>query len=299
MSRDQAYIIEAPGLILKITVEDVDKLYIHEEIIPSILKWLVEKIKNDNVFKDPIIVDEKTLVVLDGMHRVAAAKELGFRYIPVCLVDYDNPNIGLHAWSRVVRIKDSARLAYRDVDNSVKSILTALSWLGYRLVNIPSTEIGLEVLRKREITGLIITPLGVNGIKYVVKDIKAVYDGLKRIEIALENRGFEIGYYTEKDSIDMVKRGEVLATIIPPTIRKDEVRAVALRGEVFIHKATRHVIPARPLNINIPLDWLRGSYDLHELRDMLIRHLAEKRIKRLPPGTILDRRYEEELYVFE
>jgi hypothetical protein len=63
--------VKTPKLELKITLAETSSLRIHEEIIPSILARLVEKIKSDNVWTDPIIVDEKTMVVLDGMHRVA------------------------------------------------------------------------------------------------------------------------------------------------------------------------------------------------------------------------------------
>ena len=299
MSEKHVYIIETPGLTLKITAVEVDKLYIHEEIIPSVLKWLVDKIKSDGVFKDPIVVDEKTLVVLDGMHRVAAAKQLDFKYIPVCLVDYDSPLIGLYAWGRVFRVKSSAKHIYRTVDDAVNSAVNTITSLGYRITTIQSLEAGFEALDKREIAGLLVTPHGIKGVKHVSKDIKMIYDGLKRIEVALENKGFEVGYYTEKDSVSMVQKGEAVATLIPPVIRKNEVRAVALRGEVFVHKATRHVIPARPLNINVPLEWLSGKYDVNEVKRMIAEYLTTRRIKRLPPGTVLDRRYEEELYVFE
>lgn len=296
-STQHAYEIKTPQITLKITVKEVNKLYIHEEIIPSILYWLVEKIKRDNAFKDPVIVDEKTLVVLDGMHRVAAVKEMGFKYIPVCLVDYDNPSIGLYSWSRVIKIK--GKETYRDLDEARRVVLDALNRLGYRLVSVPGLNAGSEMLARRELVGLLVLSKSLMGIKSNTKSIKLIYDNIKRVEEALIHRGFEIGYYTEKDSLYLVEKGEAVATLIPPTITKSEVRAVALRGEVFIHKATRHVIPARPLDINIPLDWLMGSYSLNEVEKMLVEHLSRRRIKRLPPGTVLDRRYEEELYVFE
>jgi len=299
LSESHAYVIQAPAAVLKITLVEVDKLYIHEEIIPRILSWLAEKIVKDGVFKDPIIVDEKTLVVLDGMHRVAAAKELGFKYIPVCLVDYDNPNIGLYAWGRVVRVKEAARAAYKDPDSAERAIRDSLSLLGYRLVRVASLEAGREALARRELSALLVFPSGFLGAKAATRDIKLIYDGIKRVEQVLENRGFEVGYYTESDAVDLVSKGEAVAALIPPTITKDEVRSVALRGEVFIHKATRHVIPARPLGIDVPLDWLTGRYSLEEARKMLVDHLSRRKIKRLPPGTVLDRRYEEELYVFE
>ncbi|MEM0000333.1 MAG: ParB N-terminal domain-containing protein [Desulfurococcaceae archaeon] len=296
-SVQHAYEIKTPQITLKITVKEVDRLHIHEEIIPGILYWLVEKIKQDNAFKDPIIVDEKTLVVLDGMHRVAAVKELGFKYIPVCLVDYDNPSIGLYSWSRIIKIR--SKEAYKDLGEARRVVLDVLSKLGHRLVSVPGLDAGSEMLAKRELVGLLVLGKSLMGVKSGTRSIKLIYDSIKRIEEALTHRGFEIGYYTEKDSLGLVEKGEAAATLIPPTITKSEVRAVALRGEVFIHKATRHVIPARPLGINIPLDWLTGSYSLSEVEKMLVEHLSRRRIKKLPPGTILDRRYEEELYVFE
>jgi hypothetical protein len=87
--------------------------------------------------------------------------------------------------------------------------------------------------------------------------------------------------------------------LIPPVIKKSEVREVALRGEVFIHKATRHVIPARPLRVNVPLKWLTGELDLNSVREELVKYLSTRTVKTLPPGSVLDRRYDEELYVFE
>lgn len=299
MSARRAFTIETPSINLKVTIEEVNKLYIHEEIIPRILEWLVEKIKRDGVFKDPIIVDEKTLVVLDGMHRVAAAKELGFKYIPVCLVDYDSPSIKLYAWSRVVKLKESTRTAFRELEDASRVVVDSLSGLGYRLVRVPGVEAGFAMLDRREIAVLVVTPTSIIGARHVSRDIKYLYDTVKRVETALENKGFEVGYYPERDSIELVSRGEAVAAVIPPVIRKEEVRTVALRGEVFVHKATRHVIPARPMNIRVPLDWLIGSLSIEEVRDLLYEHLSRMSYKRLPPGTLLDRRYEEEVYYFE
>lgn len=299
MSSGRAFTIETPNINLKVTVEEVSRLYIHEEIIPRILDWLVEKIKKDGVFKDPIIVDEKTRVVLDGMHRVAAVKELGFKYIPVCLVDYDSPSIKLYAWSRVLKLGESTKKSFRDLEDASRIVVDSLSNLGYRLVRVPSVEAGLAMLDRREIALLLVTTTSVIGARHVSRDIKQLYDAIKRAELALENKGFEVAYYPERDSIDLVARGEAIAALVPPVIRKEEVRAVALRGEVFVHKATRHVIPARPMNIRIPLDWLKGSVPLEDAQHMLVNYLSGMSIKRLPPGTILDRRYEEEIYYFE
>jgi len=289
------YIVKASKLELKITLVEVDKLYIHEEIIPKILSSLVEKIKNDGVWTDPIIVDEKTMIVLDGVHRVAAAEKLGFKYIPVCLVDYDNPSIELHTWSRVfkpTRRESGVIIDYLEV------FLRALNASSYRSIHIPSLDIGFKMLNRRDLLGVLIYGKRIIGLKTPSRDIKIIYDHVKRIENIAVNKGFTIEYYTEQDALSQAKIAEGI-TLIPPTIKKDEVRAIVLRGEVFAHKATRHVIPTRPLRINIPLKWLTGELNLEAAQRELLKHLSERKIKILPPGTILDRRYEEELYIFE
>lgn len=289
------YIVKASKLELKITLVEVDKLYIHEEIIPKILSSLVEKIKNDGVWTDPIIVDEKTMIVLDGVHRVAAAEKLGFKYIPVCLVDYDNPSIELHTWSRVfkpTRRESGVIIDYLEV------FLRALNASSYRSIHIPSLDIGFKMLNRRDLLGVLIYGKRIIGLKTPSRDIKIIYDHVKRIENIAVNKGFTIEYHTEQDALSQAKIAESI-TLIPPTIKKDEVRAIVLRGEVFAHKATRHVIPTRPLRINIPLKWLTGELNLEAAQRELLKHLSERKIKILPPGTILDRRYEEELYIFE
>lgn len=298
MSRLVAYEINTPAIVLKVTVEEISRLHLHEEIIEARKAWLANKIKDDNYFKDPIIVDEKTMVVLDGMHRVAASKQLGLKFIPVCFVDYDNPSIGVYTWSRVVSTREGPQGGYKS-EEALPAVLSAISRLGLRLINIPDLEAGKRMLNNRELAALILTDKNVLGINHPIKEIRSIYDQIKRIESALQIRGFKISYHTERDSINMLKEEGNILVIIPPPIWKSEVRFFALRGELFAHKSTRHVIPARPLNVNIPLDWLFGTNTLNKVREMLVEHLSKKNVKRFPPGTVLDRRYEEEIYIFE
>jgi hypothetical protein len=290
------YEIKTPSITLKITVAEVNSLHIHEEVIPELLSQLAERIRSNGVLRDPVIVDEKTLILLDGVHRVAAIRHLGLKYIPVCLVDYDDPNIKIYSWSRVVKSK---KPTFRDLEEARKTLIDSVIKLGFRLTTIPNLEKGLEALGRRELASIMVlgrTPIGV---KSRTREIKQLYEDIKRIERALILRGFDIDYDTEKDALESVHADEVVAVIIPPTITKKEVRDAALKGEVFIHKATRHIIPARPLGVNVPLDWLSGTRSLSDVQRMLVEYLSGKKLKTLPPGSIIDRRYEEEIYIFE
>lgn len=288
------YEIKTPSIVLKLTIVEVDKLYIHEEIIPDMLRRLVESIRRDGVFRNPVIVDEKTLVVLDGMHRVAAAKELGLKYIPVCLVDYMNPSIGLYSWARVIK---SRRRATREDYSSI--VIDTIGKLGYRFVSIPGIDEAKVMLSRRELVAVVFAEKSMLGVKTRSRDIKAIYDDLKRIEEALSYRGFLVEYHTENDALKLVESGEAVAALMPPAITKEEVINVALSGRVFTHKSTRHVIPARPMNIDVPLSHLTGELPLEEANKFLIDSLSRRKLKVLPPGSVIDRRYEEEVYLFE
>ncbi len=55
----------------------IDKLRPHEKGSPVYLELLRREILKDGVLRYPIIADEKSHVILDGMHRWLALKSLG------------------------------------------------------------------------------------------------------------------------------------------------------------------------------------------------------------------------------
>ena len=71
-----------PKIALELRLYEVEKLHIHEEIIPESVEKLIKAFKEDTYAKHPILVDKETLVVLDGMHRTWAFKHLGYKLIP-------------------------------------------------------------------------------------------------------------------------------------------------------------------------------------------------------------------------
>lgn len=91
-----------------------------------------------------------------------------------------------------------------------------------------------------------------------------------------------IGYEAEKNALKMVSSGKVFAALMVPKVTKEEVVAAGLSGDVFNHKTTRHVIPARPLFIDVPLEFLRGP-NLEEANKILVKRLSKKRVELLPP----------------
>lgn len=81
---------------------DIEILHSHEAVNPDMLDCLAEQIAKDGALFRPIVVDEKTYVILDGHHRFEALKRLGCRKIPVYLVDYMNNAIEVMTWPGAV-----------------------------------------------------------------------------------------------------------------------------------------------------------------------------------------------------
>jgi len=278
------FIISHPLITLEIKLE-IEKLYIHEETIAEIVERLSDEIERDAHVKHPVIVDKETLVVLDGMHRVAALQHLGCRLIPVCTVEYSNPNITVGSWFRVIgNDQEKGENLRKNLEES-----------GYSLQDIADSELERKMYDAEIIFG-IITSRKCYGILGKTESVKETYEHIKQLEANLKKVGYKINYETESDSINKVKSGEALAAIIAPRITKRDVVTNALKGELFVHKSTRHVIPARPLFVNVPLNWL--SMNSEEANKFLLEYLSKKKLRRLPRGQTLDRRYEEELYVF-
>ncbi len=71
----------------KIALVPIDDLRPHEKGSPLYLELLRQEILRDGMLKYPVIADEETHVILDGMHRWLALKSLGYKYVPVMLVD--------------------------------------------------------------------------------------------------------------------------------------------------------------------------------------------------------------------
>jgi hypothetical protein len=271
-------------MTLEIALEELSNLHIHEEIINVKMMELVAKMPGDGVFIHPIIVDSASLVVLDGMHRVAAAKKIGFRYIPLCLVDYSNPHVQLGGW-------------YRMFDKlSEEEATDAIIKVGFKPLKNSYDQAHHLVEDREAVTMLFsarwcITALG------DAPDIKARYDSVKEIEKILQ-MSHQMGYSTDKEARIRVEYGEYAAGLMTPTATKREVVETALAGRVFAQKTTRHIIPARPMNVNIPISWLRGDESIEDVNRRLREHLTSRKLEMLPPGQIIDRRYDEELYVF-
>lgn len=73
-----------------------------EMVFPSHLRNLTEMILKDGEVRLPLLVDQKTGVVLDGSHRYVFFLQYGYKTVPVRWVDYDSEDVrvGTHLTHR-------------------------------------------------------------------------------------------------------------------------------------------------------------------------------------------------------
>ncbi|MEM2897327.1 MAG: ParB N-terminal domain-containing protein [Candidatus Bathyarchaeia archaeon] len=287
MPSSSSYTIRHQKLDLEISIAPISKLYLHEEIIPEMLEQLSNEIIVDGVIRHPIIVDKNSFVVLDGMHRVAAAENIGCKKIPVCLVDYFNPNILLGRWFRAI-------MGIKAL-NELYEILNKLS-LRFDKAKLEEAE---KLVTDGTFPAFIAYTDGSIIIKTGVNSIMEAYLMIAAIEKELKNKGFKISYEVESDAIVMLEGKKIDAVLAMPPIKKEDVVKYGLERKLFPHKSTRHVIPARPLGVNVPLELLKRNHSDEEVNTALLKILKSKKLKKFLPGSIIEnRRYEEEIYMF-
>jgi hypothetical protein len=276
----------------KVALEDVWSLKLHEKVLPDFIKNLKTSILQDRVVRDPVVIDEETLVILDGMHRVVALRELGYSYVPCCLIDYKLPEVQLGAWYRLIT-----------GDASISEIVKLAESTSSELIlsEARSDDVGDTIDRKEALGALLNF-----SVSWLIKtekplDCKESYDLIYEIETKIRSANLKVSYQTEFDARTQILNDKSATCLVVPTLTKDDVLRVALMGQVFAPKATRHVFPFRILGLNVPLELLdKKENGLTEANEKLQRVLSSGRFQKLPGGQLISgRRYEEPIYIFE
>ena len=275
------YSIADAKIPILLTLKKTEDLRPHEETVQEDLSGIVRALQTSPVLRHPIIADVTTGAVLDGTHRLAALKQLGCRRVPAALIDYMNPLVQIDRWFRIIRGQQAVNLRQAVEDRSPMSMSEAeadqslLERASYAALCDPQDCVAFKSENKE--------PLSLCrrafALEQVARDIQA-----------------KVTYTERKHRTELST-----STILMSTIRleKQEVVDSCLKHELFPPKSTRHVIPSRPLGVTVPLQWLQDP-NAKQAEKEFERHLARKRIRRLPEGSVVgSRRYMEEVFLFE
>lgn len=277
--------IDSSTLKFQLTLVSLESLKPHEEIVESSARSIARGIQREGGIRDPLMVDQVDYVILDGMHRFNALRLLNCRFAPCCLLDYESDQIKVGAWYRLFSIHNPNRVARE---------LLAENHLPYSEQQIALTDANYP-------SNAIIVTAG--GSAFL---LSGNTDSLQRAKICVElekqlvKKNNRVDYRSEETAARRLKSGEVSLVISPPVFSKEEIRTFGLQGQLLPHKVTRHIIPSRPLHLNVPLSLLMNrNLQLTEAEMKLDELLRRKTRVVKSPGSVVDgRRYDEELVVF-
>lgn len=250
---------------MRISLIPINEVRLHEECDSSLLSKIIESIKGEGIIKDPIAIEDRDFIIIDGTHRYLALKELGCKIIPSVLYNYRSNKLRIACWYRCINRAPSMEILpnAEPVDR----------------------EMALSMLNSRKASIAII----LKDSSYVI-DWSDIYNAYKLLDSLTEKyREYGIFYAKERDAFRLLDSGMIKVVLAAPTITKHEVLEITKRGVLLPKKSTRHVLPYRVIGLNIPIDLL-----MEELEE------ASKRLHNvLKKGSFNIYRDEEELYIFE
>lgn len=114
----------------------------HETAEPDRVKRVLKQIKTSKVVKKAIAVDQESMVVLDGVHRLSALRELGCARVPAWLIDYSDDDVLVFTRDRKSHIpkEDVIKAAVRGPKYPPKSTRHLVRKEDGTLVHISSLE---------------------------------------------------------------------------------------------------------------------------------------------------------------
>jgi hypothetical protein len=238
-----------------------DSLVPHEDCDPRRVERLGYRIQNEKLLKNPPIVAEipgsDRYVVLDGANRVMVFVELEIPHIVAQLVSYDDPGVRVDTWYHVV-----AGVALEEFENALTKVA------GIRL-----QECDLEGARGDLEAGEAIAYIVLeNGVR------KVLPSGVSKLH-DLRVLNDIVGAYKGKADIYRASNDEwekqspyyptITALVIFPPYRPEDIMSAVQNGYKIPSGVTRHVIPYRALNINIPMEVLIADWTLERKREWL------------------------------
>ncbi len=261
----------------------IEEVFLHEETDIFRVAKLKKRIETSGILRNPPIVAnmDSGYVVLDGATRTTSLKEIGASHILAQVVHYGKDGIDVETWNHIL-----PDMSDTDIIQTIGSLQ------GLRLTETNHQQAD-DLLLKRQIAGYIYCSPSTSMIIETDTALGPMTSLLRTIVATYKKHG-EIYRLAQNDLEQIIaKRTEHSAVMVFPRFTPDEIRTIAQSEQKLPAGITRHIIPGRVLNVNIPLDWLIGAGTTAEKTQWLDAWLSAK---------IVDskvRYYHEPVFIFD
>ncbi len=229
----------AEEMLKNLEVWEVRNLLSHEQVISHNLKRLKEAMLNIGHLVDPLIIDKKTGVVLDGNHRLKVLEIIECPHATVQALDYHSDEIGVGTWYPTVTLSSDE--------------IFHLDSLKHEKVDYEAGKAAVDSLKAPFML------MGEDGACHLINP--GSYKLMEMVEE--QNCVFSL---LEKSAVDYIPDEEVKKAISSRksvfyrrSYSKEEILKAAQAHTPFPPKSTRHKIPGRIIRLNMKLGWLHRS----------------------------------------
>lgn len=257
-------------------IKPVDVLRPHEETIPEHVRGLAAEMRRDGVQKDPIIIDQESATVLDGMHRLAAFRHLGLENAVCCSVDYSSKAVTVGRWARVYEVATG---------DSVPGFLST-----FGITRRASLAEAFDALDNKD-TALAALTSGAAYLPEKKLELVQAIDVVKGFDGDSKARRWE-RHFVPEDDLDISLQSAKSLVLMVRKLGKDDVVAAGCSGKLLPCKTSMHRIDPRPVAVRFPLKDLNGA------TTATLRKSLGQGESLLPPDSLYEgRRYKERLLV--
>ena len=247
----------------------------HEDYDPRRIEKLSQRLQGEGILKNPPIATaipgDSRYVVLDGANRVISFAQLGIPHIVAQLVSYDDPGLSLDTWYHVV-----SGMPLGEFEDGLAQVA------GMQLAEctLPEARLSLE---SGEAMAYIITQDGVRKVPCPHDCQPHDLNLLNALVGAYKGRADIFRASNDSWELQAPTYPRITALVIFPRYHPQDILQAAQQAYRFPSGITRHVIPNRALNINIPLEVLAADWTLEQkrqwLQDWLMERLAANAIR--------------------
>ncbi len=233
----------------------------HEDVDPRRVEKLSRRLLEESILKNPPVVaavpDTERYVVMDGANRAMAFRYIRIPHIVAQVVSYDDPGVVLDTWYHVVCGMD---------EEAFESSLASIQDLELKRC---AQDDARKAVEAGQAAAYVIDEQGVRTLVWLPGCEDSTLHGLRKIVGTYRGRADIIRASNDIWEIQKPCYPNITALIVFPRLKPEDILQAGKNGERVPSGITRHVIPARALNINIPIGILMADWPLERKEEWL------------------------------